>query len=92
MHNRTEKQINIDLYNNKHDAICEKFCWSNDKVLLQESALELIEFDDDLKFAVAELVIQGIGSKRMGNTVVNFQRQLDKTLDKFIRYELEKVQ
>ena len=72
------------------DNLEEFFIWSDDKLALEDKVTELLEFDDDLRYELYNMVIKSIGTGSL--KAVHTDRvynQVQKTIKKYTEQESE---
>ena len=77
------------------DKLTEFFVWSDDKRALEDAVTELIEFDDDLRDILYQLVINSVGSTDFGISVrkmARIHKQVNKTASNYAAFKAEEGQ
>jgi len=72
------------------DKLYELFVWSDDKRELEDAVTELIEFDDDLRDILYQLVIKSVGTNGlMENQLARLYSQANKTAKNYAAFKAE---
>ena len=72
------------------EKILEVFVWSDDKRQLEDMVTSLLEFDDDLKDALYNLVIKSAGTKLLRFPATDkLHNQVNKTIKKYAKFQME---
>lgn len=74
---------------NQIEKIEEPFIWSDDALVLQDSVEELLDFDDDLKDALYNMVIKAVGSTVQPSAMLILHSQVQKTIKKLAEFQQE---
>ena len=72
------------------DKLEEFFIWSDDKLALEDKVTELLEFDDDLRYELYNMVIKSIGTGSLKAVHTDMvYNQVQKTIKKYTEQEQE---
>ena len=76
---------------NTLDKLEEFFIWSDDKLALEDKVTELLEFDDNLRDALYNMVIKSVGTdnQSLSTASVLLHTQVQKTLKAYVEFNQE---
>jgi len=79
------------LINKETDELTELFVWSDDKLAIEDKVNELLDFDDNLRDALYNIIAKSVGSngKSLATASNLLHMQLEKTVKEFVEYKVE---